>query len=309
MDLTYSVTTTYIGLQEDFAFWLAGRGASASTVKSYLRDLAVFTRWFEGANRQGFDVHYLTSTDLRAWREHSLQVEHVLPTTWNRRLAMLRNLAAWAREGGLIEHDPLRGVLRARDGRKTAPRSLEKPDFGRLMRQLEVDVLAANTPRRRALAIRDAALVGLMEYAGLREGEASRLLVGDVEIGERSGHVRVYNGKGGKYAEVELAREARYLVGEWLVVHPSPGAGERLFPSLSPRAIQKRVAGLGRRARVEGLTPHRLRHTFVKRMIDAGVPLPTVQDLARHAKTETTARYGLPTSQDRQNAVDAIQAI
>ncbi|HEY1246072.1 MAG TPA: site-specific integrase, partial [Hyphomicrobiaceae bacterium] len=42
---------------------------------------------------------------------------------------------------------------------------------------------------------------------------------------------------------------------------------------------------------VDGLHPHRLRHTFVTLLLDRGVPLAAVQDAARHASSDTTRRY------------------
>jgi integrase len=42
---------------------------------------------------------------------------------------------------------------------------------------------------------------------------------------------------------------------------------------------------------VDGLHPHRLRHTFVTMLLDRGVSLAAVQDAARHASSDTTRRY------------------
>ena len=42
---------------------------------------------------------------------------------------------------------------------------------------------------------------------------------------------------------------------------------------------------------VEGLSPHKLRHTFVTMLLDRGVPLVAVQDAARHSSSDTTRLY------------------
>ena len=42
---------------------------------------------------------------------------------------------------------------------------------------------------------------------------------------------------------------------------------------------------------VDRLYPHRLRHTFVTMLLDRDVPLPAVQDAARHASADTTRLY------------------
>ena len=42
---------------------------------------------------------------------------------------------------------------------------------------------------------------------------------------------------------------------------------------------------------VDGVHPHRLRHTFVTTLLDMGVPLQAVPDAARHASPDTTRMY------------------
>jgi integrase/recombinase XerC len=156
-------------------------------------------------------------------------------------------------------------------------------------------------------APRDRALLALLLHAGLRVSEAVNLKVRDVVIRERSGHVAVRRGKGEKYREVPLNATARKMIQEWLGDHPG---GEHLFPGrnggpVTPRAIQKRLKELGRLAGVE-VTPHRLRHTFCKMLVDAGESLDRVAVLAGHANLNTTARYTRPGMDDLERAVEKL---
>jgi integrase/recombinase XerC len=52
------------------------------------------------------------------------------------------------------------------------------------------------------------------------------------------------------------------------------------------------------------LSAHVLRHTFVTRMVRAGVDVVLVAELAGHRSLETTRRYALPTAADREAAVE-----
>ena len=47
-------------------------------------------------------------------------------------------------------------------------------------------------------------------------------------------------------------------------------------------------------ARLEEVTPHTLRHTFGKNLVDAGVPLDWVASLLGHESVDTTRTYTIP---------------
>jgi site-specific recombinase XerD len=56
------------------------------------------------------------------------------------------------------------------------------------------------------------------------------------------------------------------------------------------------------------VTPHVLRHTFAKQVLDAGEDLATVQRLLGHERLETTAIYTHPTARDLETAVRRLEA-
>ncbi len=155
----------------------------------------------------------------------------------------------------------------------------------------------------------DEALLNLLLYAGLRVAEAAALQVNDLTIGERSGKVIVRAGKGRKYREVPLHREARRALRDYLAVRPS-GQGDSLFLGqrgpLSERGIQLRLVALGKAAGVE-VTPHVLRHTFGTRLLrEADADLVTVSQLMGHESVVTTTLYTQPTEADLAEAVEGM---
>jgi integrase/recombinase XerC len=287
--------------QGQYEGWLRGKKA-VKTAEAYLLDLGVFARWFEAANGQGFEPGLLNSWDLRNFREWSLGTQRVSAATWNRRRASLLALIGWAREMGVISNNPMADVG-VEGKQEQGPRWLTKGEFGKVMRQLELEVNGANTGQRKGRAIRDAAMVSLMAYGGLRESEVCNLLGQDVELGERSGWVLIRRGKGGKERRVPLSRDARVWLGAWL---ETGNPTETIFEGIKPRAIQKRVAGLGEAAGVQDLYPHRLRHTCAKRMVDAGVPLTVVQQIMGHSRLDTTAVYTQAGWEDLVAGVESV---
>lgn len=308
----YSVDVVVaLGWRERFLASLENR--SVNTAASYVRSLVDFERWFLERNKVPFSIELANRMDFMAYRDDCLNRRKLAGATWNLRLATLHVLCRWAADEGLLPagYDPLDGVVGVE--LVTQPRWLDDKDFARLLRQMELGVAQASTPARRWRALRDSALVGVMLFAGLRVDEAANLRVADVVLGERSGKVVVRLGKGDKRREVPLCREARRLLGLYLTHNPSPERkGESAFfvdddgMALSVRGIQKRVARLGAACGLAELTPHMLRHTCAKRMVDGGRPITEVQLILGHAKIETTARYCQPGWGDLERAVETI---
>ena len=293
---------------QEFASYLRERGRAERTVLGYLADLAHFARWFADTAGRELAPRLLTAADLRDYRQYLLVVQHARPATVNRRLAALRAYAAWARREGRISGDPLEGVRGIKE-QERAPRWLERQERSALVRELEAMVNGARSEAWRRQAIRDRAIAYLLLYAGLRVGELVALEVGDLDLGERRGEVRVRAGKGGKERAVPLNAEVRRALREWLAVRgdsPTPflflgKGGEKLTPS----GVQRRLSEIGARAGVE-LSPHRLRHTFAKALVEAGVSLEKVASLLGHDSLDTTRVYLTPSQADLQEAVERL---
>jgi len=301
--------TVLIDWQTDFTAWLQDRGSSAKTIAAYRSDLARYMDWFRQVNRQAFSLDLLTSVDLRAYRAHALQVEQVKPATWNRRRAALGMLCRYARQIGAISYDPLAGVQPAEQV-KAPPRWLVRSDQQRILRQLERSVNAARTPAARVQALRDQAMVLLMLHAGLREGEIVALDWGAINVSPRSGRIVVRRGKGDKRREIPLSAEVRRALATWSAEAQSGQSGGPVFSGknsdrLTTRQVQRRVSEIGRQADVE-VTPHQLRHSFAKRLVDERQPLTLVQDLLGHSRLDTTAIYVRPGWEDFAAAVENL---
>lgn len=292
---------------EQFGEALQSLGRGKRTVRAYLQDISQFARWFEAVNHENLRPDTLNSVDLRAWRRHSLEVEKISASTWNRRRASLRVVCDWARNLGYLSYDPLQGVEPARQA-PLPPRWLERGELSRLYRSAELAVHGAQTDAWRWQALRDQAMICLMALAGLREGEVCALDLADVELSDRKGRVIIRQGKGDKRREIPLNAETRRAVSAWISGRGAwPGAlfvGKR-SERLTTRTVQRRISEIGRQAGLS-LTPHALRHSFAKQALDAGAPLTVVSQLLGHSRLETTARYVQPGWADFERAVEAI---
>jgi integrase/recombinase XerC len=240
-----------------------------------------------------------------------LSVRALRPKTVNRRMATLSLFFDWAVAQGMTNENPM-DKLGSVDEAETGARWLDRREQRELLRQLEIAVQMAKTEPASLMAYRDQAMLVLMMNAGLRISEISALKKDDLTIRERSGSVtvRATAGKGTKERTVPLNLSARRALESWLEVRPDDDAGyvftSRAGGQLKSRAIHRRVAYYAGRADIEGMTPHSLRHTCAKNLVDKGVSLDRVAVILGHADLNTTRVYTRPSQNDLAKDVEKI---
>lgn len=291
----------------EFEQHLIGQDRSENTVKAYCRDIELYVRWFEKANNQAFEPQLLNAPDLREYRRHLLDDEKLDGKTWKRRRASIKVFAIWAALNGHLQGDPLSGVnpVPVED---PLPLAFSPEEFRRVRRQMDIMVNSARTHAWRLQAIRDRAALALMFYCGARSGEVVKLDVSDLLLKDKSGQLKIRQGKGRKDAVVKVNGEARLALREWLAVHPGtvglfPGKGTA---RISQRQIERRFKDICLEAGIDGW-PHRARHWMISRAVnDLHSPLPIVQRLARHKRGETTMRYAAATDAQVEALVESL---
>lgn len=117
-------------------------------------------------------------------------------------------------------------------------------------------------------------------------------------------------GKRNKQRKVPLNATLRQILTEYGQALP-PGqtnlfVSERAEHGITSRGMEYVVAGIAHAARLERVTPHVLRHTFCKNLLDQGVPLDQVATLAGHASLDVIRRYTTPSQQDLLIAVERV---
>lgn len=289
---------------QTFQNHLEDSGVSRNTITGYTRDVHLFSVWFEKQNREPLTAERLTPIDCRLYRQWLIE-EGASPATVNRRLASLRSFGAMLMDRGEITHNPALDV-RMVGRQKMAPKWLDKLDQAALIRQVERAVNAANTKAGKVRAIRDQAVVVLLINSGLRVSELAALELRDIDIRERGGSLQVRSGKGEKSRSIPLNAAARRVIRLWMQYRPDGPefkflSGKR-GEGLTSSAIERRVCELGRLAGVE-VTPHTLRHSFAKNLIDAGIGIELVAALMGHSSLQTTRIYCIPGEADLERAV------
>jgi site-specific recombinase XerD len=289
-------------LLEAFKQTLHADDASSNTISAYLSDIGHFITWYI-ENFQAFNISEVTPIDIREYREYlQAQTPPTAPATINRRLAALRRFFCWAKGNHLIESQPeerIRNVEITSNG----PKALDRKQWYRLQRSVE----QAKGIQR----IRDCCIILMLYHTGLRAGELAALLLNDTTLGERSGQVFVRRGKGNKSRRVPLNAEARAAIRDYLQIRSvcqvqQLFVGQRCEP-LSAHAIYDVVVKYARLAGLDGVSPHTLRHSFARALLEAGTPLTDVADLLGHSSLDTTRIYTKASETDLAAAVARLE--
>ncbi len=290
---------------DTFARHLAAQDKSAHTIKGYLADLRAFQHWFEQAFGHPLTLEGVMALDVRQYRQHLQTTQNSTPATINRRLSAIRTWCKWGMQQGIITINPLDAVQGVAS-QESAPHWLTAHDQRALLRQAALNRNAAGTTTGKLQTQRDELILLLLLNTGLRVSELCDLQVGDLTINERKGNLRVRNGKGGKARTIPLNKVCRQALVDWL----TQNTGQLLFEgkqgdALQPRGVERMIASLGRQAGV-AVTPHQLRHTFAKNLINAGVTLEKVAMLLGHSNLNTTRIYITPSQADLAAAVGLL---
>jgi len=311
------------GLVNDYLGYLADRGSSPRTIRSYAFDLLHLARWLLA---ECLDLGQVT-TDvllryLAACRTQALpgrpggnvysirdgRNAGYAPATINRRLAAVSGLFAYR---SMREPDAPNPVPRdakaqaaAKGERAGLLGHLAKPKARSRLRVREPRRLPRGLDRAEAAAllgsfrtIRDRAIAGLMLLSGLRSAEVLGLGVRDVDIAR--GWVQVV-GKGDKERRVPVDAEVAGLIQAYLLAERPETASTALFvvakgPTrgrpLTPAGLRTVFRYHRQRAGVPAGHPHALRHSFGTALAEAGVDLAVVQALLGHDHVDSAAAY------------------
>jgi integrase/recombinase XerC len=298
-----------------FEQYLQNADRSPLTVRGYSADARQFAAWFEQTNGTPFALEAVTPSDVREYRQFLQVTERRRASTINRKLAAIQALMAWARSSGQVASDPTDGIRLVRQV-ASAPKWLDKREQFALQRAIERDLQLAQLryPKRSVTRRRDASLTLFLLHTGLRLSEAVDLRLSDVEISERRGSLLVRNGKGGKQRQVPLNAEARQAIKDWLAVRPQSGSDYLWVgvegdggDGLTGRSVQRMLQRYAQDAGLDDLTPHVLRHTFAKNLVNRGVGLEKVASLLGHSSLNTTRIYVAPDERDLELAVETLE--
>jgi integrase len=170
---------------------------------------------------------------------------------------------------------------------------------GRALDRQEIRALiqAAKHHPQHVRRYRDTAIVLTLCGTGLRAGELVKLERRDYD----NGILTVRQGKGRKYREIHVADAVDKAIRAWLKVSANEAEnalfsriqrnGKTATQPLTTTGLTGILAELQQMSGMARFTPHDMRRTFITRLLEQGVDINTVRQLAGHSDISTTTRY------------------
>lgn len=285
---------------------VADGAASPRTVKLYREGFTAFLQW---CGFSGLDPRRADYSDIENYRSFLVVSKFKRPTI-KLRLVAVRALYVALQRWGVRPDNPAAGVKTPRDkeaGMHTVLRKALSPEQARHLLSVLPSTWAPQD-------IRDATVVRLMLFQGLRAGEVAALASTALDYQSFSA-LRVH-GKGDKPRTVILCPEVRKDMIAWTnaVKHPHKdaplffGFDREGMRALSVRAIERIVDRYLAKAGLKqaGRSAHALRHTAAMLAVLGGAQREAIAEAFGHASLETTAIYTRAAAAFQDNPADAV---
>jgi site-specific recombinase XerD len=325
----------------DYLTYLTEKGRSPLTVKAVCGDLTGFAMWWERWRARPFDPALLREGDLHTWRLVRQKDDAAAPTTINRALVTMRAYCVWAKHAGLITENPAE-MIKAIPTNAPAPKSLPAEAVDAILRAARTESDERMRLRDEALLslliyaglraqevcdvqLRDLDLAG--GNVTIRHGKGGRMrrvmLNSDAVNLIRRYLTRLRCPQGIPAIGSDTEREplivgfASTIVGQ--PIHP--GVNQRLVQRVVEQRAHEAAARLRLDAtvisslervgmmldlaqRLEHTTPHTLRHSLARRLLESGADLAVVQRTLGHSSIATTGMYLTPSDDDMRVALE-----
>jgi integrase/recombinase XerC len=285
------------GLHQKFLLYCeVERRLSPQTVTSYRSDFRQFTEFLRGQSRWGLvsqDVlGALSMGNVRDYQYYMAE-QGWSTATVQRRLVSLNRFGAWLVKRGHAKTNPLAEMELPRK-RRPLPRVVD-------WEILAAAVTAEPKPR-------DAAILGVLVYAGVRRGEVTGLNVGDYSPTAATLHVL---GKGNKDRVISLPKPALKILKTYLTSRSEAGpdaplfvtaAGQRITHKVVTRVVRRVGERIGRH-----LHPHMFRHSYATELLERGADIRDIRDLLGHESVATTEIYTHVSAARQRRVVELLE--
>lgn len=227
----------------------------------------------------------------------------------NRKIATLRTFYFYlSRIYGLV--DPTRYINIKINDKAEIKDSLDRKEIDKLIEVVLSD-LSGSSERRKAfhhkLKYRNANIILLLAYTGIRISELVSLNIQDIDVEEGT---FIVDRKGGDQEKLYLPEEIIFYLRDYLqerkiILDVKTEYKDALFLStrkqrLSARQIRQILQDYGTIAGFDNITPHTLRRSFGMALYNQSGDIQLTADILGHSTTETTRKFYAKPEEERK---------
>ncbi len=248
------------------------------------KTLRIYNYIFDSIKKFVGDIP-IEKADVNTLRQYFiyLQEKNLSPATRSLHYRHLKHFYNFLIDEGFMSENPLRKIKKPRTA-KTLPRTLDND---------EIKSLLGACNKKAFTGFRNYCMIMLFLDSGIRLGECRNLQIQQLDLDNRS--IKIL-GKGNKERYVFMGTKTLKILKKYLNWRNSGSATDYVFISthntkLTERNVQHIFERLCRKARINRISPHMLRHTFSTNYIKNGGDAFTLQRILGHADITTTMIY------------------
>lgn len=247
----------------EFSKWLEEGGKSLNTISTYQRELLKYQDWLHKYSIQLKDISQKDVQNYISFLEH----QGKSPMTNDKILGAIRTFAKFLKRPEIIMDIQIIPV-----DKKDEIEILTKSECEHLLTQVKKDGNKRNI-----------AIVYTLLHTGIRVSELCALNKIDLDFTNNQLFVRP---SVGVQRTIPLSDDVKIYLNNYL---ESANIVDALFISKSNERLTER--SIQYMLKKYCVNPHKLRHTFCQRLVDKGISLEVVSQLAGHKDINVTKRY------------------
>lgn len=215
------------------------------------------------------------------------RAKEVKEGTVNRELAVLKTMYVKAVEWGKTIENPAKGVKKFKENNRRQ----------RCLTYEEEEKLLANCNER----VKPIVILAL--YTGMRRGEILKLKWRDIDLNNKNIHLA--DTKNGESRDIPINNTVLDTLNK-IIKHPT---SEYVFCNKAGKPykdIKKSFLSAVEKAGIINFRLHDCRHSFISRLMMAGVDLASLTEIAGHKSVKMTIRYSHPSPDHKLQAIGVL---
>ena len=261
----------------------ATKNLTEKTLKAYQNDLSQFLSIEKN----------MFNPDVCKFITYLSTILKLKDSSVRRKIVTIKNFYEYLESQNIITENPFKKLKFRFRQEKKLPKTLSIKEISALLNCFNCDQ-SELTDFKKALFIRDAALIDLLVSTGIRIGEAASIQLSDIIKSERT---ILIHGKGRKQRLIYISSPITWERLNALIKCVKSTGKNYLFNNsngspISIYGIERIYKKYANKANIlTKSSPHYLRHTFATNLLTNGADLRSVQEILGHASVSTTQIY------------------